>query len=258
MLILIAESKTMLREELPVSPQEFKSHTPIYAGKASEIMDSLHGLAVPEIVKVAKGGDSTARNIWNHIQCFNDTKMGFKAVDAFTGVVFKQLHKGDYNMEQKEFLNRNLRIISSLYGWLRPDDIIKSYRFDFNLKLAPGGKSFKQFWKAGCTIALVNQLRETFENEVVDLLPSEASACIDWKMVRSVADVYKVEFKVPSGPSTMKTPHAGRLKELRGRMLDLIIRERISKATELKELEGDDFLPQGELLYPNTFYYFSD
>ena len=56
----------------------------------------------------------------------------------------------------------------------------------------------------------------------------------------------------------MKTPHAGRLKELRGRMLDLIIRERISKATELKELEGDDFLPQGELLYPNTFYYFSD
>lgn len=257
MLILIAESKTMFREQRDITESEYREHTPIYEERAAQVIEALADITVPEIREAVKVSIPLAREIQKMIYDFPHKASGLRAIDAFTGVVFRQLDIKGHSGSSIEFMNRNVRIVSSLYGWLRPDDIIKPYRFDFDTKLAPGDLSFKQFWKAKATIALVKWLKETGDCEVVDLLPKDASACIDWKIVRSMARVYKVEFKVPSGPTTMKTPPANRLKELRGKMLNQIISEKIERAADLENLEGEEFIPRGQLLHPQTFYYFS-
>lgn len=255
MIILIAESKTMASELKPVSDSVYREHKPIYEDIADNVMNSLEDDSVDELSESIKISIKMARDVKRMVYEFSNKSAGLPAIGSFTGVVFRQLHLNEYTPEQAAFISRNVRIISSLYGWLRPDDIIKTYRFDFDTKLAPGGISFKKFWKKDVTIALVKMIEATGEKEILNLLPADASACIDWKLVKRFADMIKVEFKEPSGPDTMKTPNAGRLKELRGRLLDQIIKEGITDSRQLQSLSSPHYDGLGELTHPGYFYF---
>lgn len=255
MIILIAESKTMAPELRQVSDGIYREHRPVYEEIADNVMRSLGDDSVDELSRSIKISVRMARDVKRMIYEFTNKSAGLPAIESYTGVVFRQLHVNEYTHEQTAFMLKNVRIISSLYGWLRPDDIIKTYRFDFDTKLAPGHLSFKSFWKKDVTIALVKMIEATGEKEILNLLPADASACIDWKLVKRFADMIKIEFKEPTGPDTMKTPNAGRLKELRGRLLDQIIREGISSSKELHTLSSSDYEGVGELTHPGYLYF---
>lgn len=255
MYYLIAESKTMERDERPVSPEEYASRTPLYEDVADMLTDSMRDLDAGELASRIKVSVKLACDIHRMVYDFPDKSRGLEAIRAFTGVVFRQLHPDSYDRAAHDFLDSRVRIVSSLYGWLRPTDIIKPYRLDFGVG-APDGMTLKKFWRAKVTAALVKEICATGDTAVVSLLPKDASDCIDWKLVRNFARVYRIEFKTPDSPTTMKTPAAGRLKELRGIMLDLAIRHHVDTPDALRELACDDFMPQGELLYPDYFYYF--
>lgn len=255
MYYLIAESKTMERDERSVTPEEYASHTPLYEAVADELMASMRDLDANELASRIKVSVKLACDIHRMIYDFPDKSRGIEAIRAFTGVVFRQLHPDSYDEAAHDFLDNRVRIVSSLYGWFRPTDIIKPYRLDFGVS-APDGMTLKKFWRAKVTAALIKEIRTTGDTAVVSLLPKDASDCIDWKLVKNFARVYRIEFKTPDSPTTMKTPAAGRLKELRGIMLDLAIRHHVDIPDALRELACDDFMPQGELLYPDYFYYF--
>lgn len=255
MIILIAESKTMAPELRSVTDSVYQEHRPVYEEIADNVMLSLENDSVDEISRSIKISVRMARDVKRMIYEFSNKSAGLPAIESYTGVVFRQLHVNEYTHGQKAFMIKNVRIISSLYGWLRPDDIIKTYRFDFDTKLAPGGISFKKFWKKDVTIALVKMIEASGEKEILNLLPADASACIDWKLVKRFADMIKVEFKEPTGPDTMKTPNAGRLKELRGRLLDQIIKEGITDSRQLQSLSSPHYDGLGELTHPGYFYF---
>lgn len=242
-MILIAESKTMSTAQQDITPEEFKVSRPLFDGGANAIMDSLRGHSLEQLSAEAGITMRLAASLQHMIYEFPNKSLGIRAVRAFTGVVSRQLHPVDYDDAQRRFLNDNVRIISSLYGWLRPEDIIKSYRFDFSSHVAPMGETLMKYWKKDVTIALVRELQAKGDSEIIDLLPSDASKCIDWKLVKRFARVHKVDFKTVDGSDRMKTPSAGRLKELRGRLLDVIIRQQIIDPAEIAALESSDFMP---------------
>lgn len=254
-MILIAESKTMADGLREVSREEYLSNRPIYADTADRIMESLRQRSQEQLAEEGGLTPGLARSLQKMIYEFPEKALGMRAINAFTGVVFKQLHPVSYNEAQKKFLREKLRIISSLYGWLRPDDIIKQYRLDFKSRFAPEGETMMKFWKKDVTIALVNELREGCDYEIIDLLPADASKCIDWKLVKRFAKVYRADFKTVVEADILKTPNAGRLKELRGRLLDMVIRERLSSAKEIGALESADFMPAPETGYPENLNY---
>lgn len=242
-MILIAESKTMASGQREVSPEEFREFRPLFDGIANAIMNSLRGHTLKQLATEAGITLRLAASLQRMIYEFPNTSFGIRAIEAFTGVVFRQLNPAGYNDAQKRFLNNNVRIISSLYGWLRPDDIIKPYRFEFKSHVAPLGETLMKYWKKDVTIALVKDLQANGDTEIIDLLPSDAAKCVDWKLVKHFANVYKVDFKTVSGDEGLKTPHAGRLKELRGRLLDLAIRNGVATPTGIATLESSDFMP---------------
>jgi len=242
-MILIAESKTMSSRQDEFTPEEFKKSQPVFDGIADAVMDSLRDETIEQLSWQAGITRKLATSLQQMIYEFPNKSLGMRAIRAFTGVVFRQVRPDDYNDDQKIFLEHNLRIISSLYGWLRPDDIIKPYRFDFKSRVAPGGETLMKYWKKNVTVALVKDLQERGDNVIIDLLPADASKIIDWKLVKRFAKVYKADFRMIVGPEETKTPHSGRLKELRGRLLDLIIRERLSSPDEIAMLESEDFMP---------------
>lgn len=242
-MILIAESKTMASVETEVSREEFAECRPLFDGIANAIMDSLRDRTPEQLAAEAGITLRLAASLRHMIYEFPNKTTGLRAIEAFTGVVFRQLRLAEYDGAQREFLRDNVRIVSSLYGWLRPDNIIKPYRFDFKSHVAPLGETLMKYWKKDVTIALAQELRAKGDTVIIDLLPSDAAKCVDWKLVKRFAKVYKVDFKMYGGTDVMKTPNAGRLKELRGRLLDLIVRNGISSPADIATLESPDFMP---------------
>lgn len=256
MLILAAESKTMALPH-PLEPGAFASHTPVYEERAAAIMSHLREEPRARLAAELKLGEAATRHAAECIYDFPDKSMGMRAIDAFTGVVFKALDAPTLSREAASAADRRLRIVSSLYGWLRPDDIIKPYRLDFGARLAPGNKALNAYWKKDVTLALIRYLKENGVSEVVNMLPADASRCIDWKLVKHYARVIIPQFRTTDG-NRLRTPHAGKLKRLRGEMIRDILEHGVDSAGELRDLCGDNYMALGETDYPDYFTYQTD
>ena len=250
MLTLIAESKTMLEQEQTVSRGCYEANTPAGEASADEIMAHVADMDVADIATAIKISPAMAAKVIRMAYEFPNKQNGLRAIDAFTGVVFRNFDYPSLSPEDKEHTAANVRIISSLYGWLRPEDIIKPYRFDFTTPLAPDDKTFATYWKKDVTIRLVRQLKDTGEKNILNLLPADAAKCIDWKLVKNFAKVWKADFKEQDGTS-VRTPHAGKLKALRGHLLRQIITQRIDNPAALMTFETDTLLPLGTPDYPD-------
>ena len=254
MIVLIAESKTMLASEREVSIDEYRANMPFYEEVADEIMDSLRKESAAGLASMLKLSGSLAAKMQKMVYEFGYKSAGNAAIEAYTGVVFKALDYGSLPEEAQARCNDDVRVISSLYGWLRPSDIIKPYRLDFTSRLEEGpsaGKALNAFWRMGATKALVKRLQETLSTEILDLLPGDASKCIDWKLVKRFAKVWKVDFQEISDGGGMKTPNAEKLKALRGSLLRQILTEGILDVATLMSASSDAYVCEGTPVYPD-------
>ncbi len=251
MITLIAESKTMDDRELPVESGVYERNMPAAESKADEIMARVATMPAPEISQVAKISLSLAAKVARMAYEFPNKAMGLRAMVAFTGVVFKAFDYPSLSTEEKNLADERVRIISSLYGWLRPNDIVKPYRFDFTTPVAPGDKVLAAFLRKDVTVELEKHLQASGETTILNLLPTDASKCIDWKLVKRFAKVWKVDFKELKDGGEWRTPNAGKLKTLRGELLRTIIVRGITNPSELLTLSSDTMLPLGTPDYPD-------
>lgn len=249
MLILIAESKTMAAaHEVPAAT--YASHMPALQRDADAVMRALTTMTVPCLADAVKISPAMARRLQQMIVEFGDKSQGYAAVEAYTGVVFKALDYASLSPGARGRLNARVRLISSLYGWLRPDDIIKPYRFDFTTRLAPGGQPFAAYWRQKVTDCLIAELEASACTEVLDLLPGDAAKCIDWQRVAAVAEVYKADFAEVQPGGAVKTPNSNRLKTLRGELLRQIVTDDIADTATLATLSGDNFMAEPSMHSP--------
>lgn len=154
MIILIAESKTMTDCSSIIARRSYMNHTPLFEREAEHIMEYLNGLDTGELAERIGISATLAQSMKKKIFEFPNKTTGEVSLKAFTGVVFKSLSPSSLSPDALKAARKNLRIISSLYGWLHPDDIIKPYRLEFKGKTAPCGKSLQAFWKKNVTEAL--------------------------------------------------------------------------------------------------------
>ena len=250
MLILIAESKTMTACDGSVSEIKYESHRPEFEEYAGRIMDSLRGSPPDRLVEELGISAAYSRKLSRMIYEFPNKSLGAEAIEAFTGVVFKALDYKSLEDSEKQRLSRDLRIISSLYGLLRPHDIVKPYRFDFTTHVAPGDTSLSAYWRPAVTESLLRLLKRQDCTDILDLLPADAARYIDWTRIRERAGIWKAYFRQIEENGAIRTPHAGKLKTLRGRFLRHIIRENISHPSGLDGLEGNDYVVSG--VFPET------
>lgn len=259
MLTLIAESKTMTQCDTPISADTYAAHCPTLETYADNIMASLGDMSAAELTTAVKISQTMARRLVEMVYDFGNKTSGAAAIEAFTGVVFRALSYKTLDSCAQRHICGNVRIISSLYGWLRPDDIVKAYRLDFSTPLAPpDNKTFKSYWRPYVTGCLLRYIEKNACQEVLDLLPAEAAQCIDWRQVRQKASVYKVEFRELTDGSHTRTPNAGRLKTLRGELLRQIATEGITTANGLLNLTGQNYIseaepsPSGTIIFTTT------
>ncbi len=157
-----------------------------------------------------------------------------QAIFAYNGDVYDGLNAGSLTVPQLEFAQKNLRIISGLYGLLRPLDGIKPYRIDFGTQFStPKGENLYKYWDNRITLQLNKLLNESESKVLINLASQEYFSAVNAKKLK--ARVITPAFKDKSkGRFTMISFFA---KRARGMMSRFIIENSI---TDYEMLVGFD------------------
>ena len=165
-----------------------------------------------------------------------------QAVYAFSGDVYRGLDAYSIDNEKIDFMQNTVRIISGLYGFIKPLDLIQPYRLEMGTKLSfDNNKNLYEYWREKIT----NQLNlELIENEpVLNLASNEYFKAVDTKVIKS--DVYSVNFKqLKDGKYKTIAIFS---KKARGMMTRFIIDNKISKISDLKLFDYDGYVYHKDL-----------
>lgn len=114
------------------------------------------------------------------------------AVYAFAGDVYRGIDAHGLTNQQREYLQDNLRILSGLYGLLRPMDLIQPYRLEMGTRIKVGvSKNLYAFWQKRITQALNEELQE--DDFLLNLASNEYFKAIDKKTLK--APIINTAFK---------------------------------------------------------------
>ncbi|MDW0360722.1 peroxide stress protein YaaA [Vreelandella venusta] len=172
------------------------------------------------------------------------------AVQAFQGDVYTGLEANTFSDDDNLFAQQHLRILSGLYGLLRPLDLIQAYRLEMGTKLPNhAGKDLYAYWKPTLTQALNSAIEESGSNVLVNLASNEYFKAIDTKKLaaRIITPVFKDE---KNGSFKIISFYA---KKARGLMSAWIIQQQINDPEQLTafDVAGYRFDPaasQGDTL----------
>jgi cytoplasmic iron level regulating protein YaaA (DUF328/UPF0246 family) len=231
MKIVISPAKTLDYESaLPTG-----RHTaPAFLKEAKQIHRVLRQKKPKDLMELMDISDALAQLNWKRNQAKGFGKKEpdettRQAVFAFKGDVYIGLDAYSIPMEKLDMLQDRLRILSGLYGLLKPLDTIQPYRLEMGTALAVGeSKNLYQFWKPVVTKALNKQLRkgELF----VNLASDEYFSAVDAKALK--VPVVTPEFKdYKNGKLSVVSFFA---KKARGMMVRYIIDTDAKTVDDLK------------------------
>ncbi|MDP3535317.1 MAG: peroxide stress protein YaaA [Halomonas sp.] len=156
------------------------------------------------------------------------------AVQAFQGDVYTGLDASSFSDADNQFAQQHLRILSGLYGLLRPLDLIQPYRLEMGTKLPnDAGNDLYAYWKPTLTQALNSAIAESGSKVLVNLASNEYFKAIETKQLsaRVVTPVFKDE---KNGTFKIISFYA---KKARGLMSAWIIQQQINHPDQLTSFQ---------------------
>ena len=237
MLTVISPAKTLDFESAPIT----KCHTqPKFLSQSQTLIDELKQLSVPGVATLMKLSDKLAGlnmarfQTWSTPFSLDNAK---QAVLAFKGDVYTGLDAETMDEDGLDFAQQHLRILSGLYGVLKPLDLIQPYRLEMGTQFTNAkGKNLYQFWGG--------QLREEIENEasqsdavLVNLASNEYFKALESKKLttRIITPVFK---DAKNGQYKIISFYA---KKARGLMSRYIIDHRINDPEQLKNFDSEGY-----------------
>lgn len=126
MKILFSSTKTMVENKKENLSQ------PFFIKEAEELYKSIKSMKQEEIKSVFRLSDKLLDRFNEMLDCMRFDTYVTPAIEAFDGLMYKRLDYISLDDKAKKYLEDKLMICSGLYGLLRPNDGIYSYRLDFN------------------------------------------------------------------------------------------------------------------------------
>lgn len=214
--------------------------------RSAELISVLRKKEAVEIKDLMSISDNLAQLNVERYHSFNPshTKDNAKpCLFAFQGDVYQGLQAESLTEEDVDFAQKHLRILSGLYGLLRPLDLIQPYRLEMGTKLAFDDHfSLYDYWADQIAELVNNDLKEQGDNYLINLASVEYFKSIHRKKLK--ATVVDIEFKdFKNDEYKIISFYA---KKARGLMSRFIIEHRIDKIDDLKDFDygGYHFDPE--------------
>lgn len=234
MLILVSPAKTLDFESAPLIEQNTQ---PQFLDHSQELIDQLKKMPEDEIGKLMHISDKLAQlnteryKSWKQPLSADNAK---QCVFAFQGDVYTGLQADTMKKRDLQFAQKHLRILSGLYGVLRPLDLMLPYRLEMGTRLAnKRGQNLYHFWGDSVTNSLNSELAAQKSSLVVNLASNEYFKVVNKHKLP--ADLISPVFKdKKNGEYKLISFFA---KKARGMMARYIIDNRIKKADDLKAFD---------------------
>lgn len=255
MLILISPAKT-LDFDTPAHIDEFSQAD--HLTDSTKLIKILRDKAPHEIASLMKISDKLANlnseryHTWKRPFTAKNAK---QAVLAFKGDVYTGLDAQSMTKAQLQWAQKHLRILSGLYGLLRPLDLMQAYRLEMGTSLEnKAGKDLYAFWGDKITTSINEQLKTVRSKTLVNLASNEYFKSVNTQLIE--ADIIAPEFKdCKNGKYKIISFYA---KKARGLMSAWIIENKIKKADQLMEFDIDGYYFDESLSTPNKPVFLRD
>lgn len=239
MLIIISPAKKLnYKAEVPAHDFTIPQHLE----KSTELIQQLRKLSVQDIANLMKLSDNLALlnkerfMNWQIPEQIDETTR--QALFAFTGDVYQGWNPTDRSEKSLLYAQDHVRILSGLYGLLRPFDLMKPYRLEMGSKFGiQGKKNLYEVWTEIITQGLNDQLKELGSTHLVNLASNEYFKAVDKKSLN--ADIITPVFKEYKNGSYRIVSFFA--KKARGMMTQFITENQISDPEQLKLFEMDGY-----------------
>ncbi len=234
MLMIISPAKTLDFETAPVTRQHTQPQFIDASAQLAEVLRLKSPAELSELMSISANlGELNSQRFlaWQPPFTPDNAK---QAVLAFRGDVYTGLDADSFKAADFKFAQQHLRILSGLYGVLRPLDLIQPYRLEMGTRLPnPGGRNLYEFWGERLSEALNGQLAALRSHTLVNLASDEyfkavKPGALDAEVVQPVFQDYK------GGKYKIISFYA---KKARGLMAAWAIRNRITDVDKLKQFD---------------------
>lgn len=242
MLMVISPAKT-LDYESPLATQRFTQ--PALLEKSHQLIDVARDLSPSQISSLMGISDKLAHlnaDRFNQWQPPFSLENARQAIMAFKGDVYTGLQAETFSDDDFDFAQQHLRMLSGLYGLLRPLDLMQPYRLEMGIKLAnPAGKDLYGFWGDLLTEKLNEAIAEQGDDVLINLASDEYFKAIKPKKLN--AELIKPVFlDEKNGKFKVISFYA---KKARGLMSRYVIQNRLTKPAQLKKFDVDGYFLDG-------------
>ena len=175
-----------------------------------------------------------------------------QAILAFDGGVYSGLRANTFSDKDFGFAQDHLRILSGLYGILKPLDLIQPYRLEMGVSFQnPKGKNLYDFWKQSITDNLNNTLKKHPSPVIINCASVEYFSAIDLsKLKGSILSIVFKEYR--NGELKFISFNA---KKARGLMTQYIVKNKIDDHTNIKDFNYEDYKFDSKLSEDSKFVF---
>jgi cytoplasmic iron level regulating protein YaaA (DUF328/UPF0246 family) len=234
MLLLISPAKKLDFEEQ--SP-DIGQTVPALMAQAEEIAALMKQQSEADLKRLMRLSDNLAQlNLERYRQWSSETSQqrAKQAILAFRGDVYAGMAATAFEQGDFDFAQQHLRILSGLYGVLRPLDMIQPHRLEMGTRLENRrGKDLYAFWRQEST-PLLNEAARAAGGPIINLASNEYFSSIDPQRLEFpvVTPVFKEQ---KNGVYKIISIYA---KRARGMMCDFVIRNRLQRPEQLQEFSA--------------------
>lgn len=238
MIIVISPAKTLDFE----SPAKTKKATsPNFLTDSTELMKQLRKLSPADVSGLMSISDKLGLLNFDRFQAWSPpftASNAKQAALAFKGDVYTGLDAESFNAKDFTFAQKHLRILSGLYGLLRPLDYIQPYRLEMGTRFKnKRGDNLYQFWGDSITTAINKELKKQKSTTLVNLASNEYFKSIHKKELNAeiITPVFK-DWK--NGQYKIISFYA---KKARGLMSAYIIKNQITEVKKIKRFNSEGY-----------------
>ncbi|WP_425635999.1 peroxide stress protein YaaA [Algoriphagus yeomjeoni] len=248
MLILISPAKTLDYS----TPSFTESTQPDFQTDTHTLVRIMKKKSAKEIGELMHISDNLAELNNERFKTFQKdfTEENSKqALLAFKGDVYTKIDVDEYSKEDFDFAQEHLRILSGLYGLLKPLDLIQPYRLEMGIKLEnKKGKNLYEFWDRKISKAINNAANG---KTIINLASQEYFKAVHLKSLKS--PVINIDFKEYKEDSYKIVGFFA--KQARGMMSNFAIKNRISDPEQLKTFNESGYEFSEKLSSENNWIY---
>lgn len=220
---------------------------PAFKSRTSELIEVLKKKKASDIQKLMHVSEKLANQNYERYQSFSDRynkKNSKAAISAFIGDVYTGFDAGTLNQKDVEYAQDHIRILSGLYGVLRPLDKMQAYRLEMGTKLkTPNGSDLYQFWDDNVSKQLNKDMKKIKADTIINLASNEYFKVIRKDVLKAkIIDISFKEYR--DGKLKFISFNA---KKARGIMARYMVIHRVKTVDQLLGFNEDGYHYDAEL-----------